>query len=104
MFPFREGLLRKKGAVLFAQIFWHIGVQKKWHKLSKLGGGVEVIWTKSKRTATFFWETFPYMAVSLIVLIWNQRLASQGHFTQAGKRVVSERQDKAVIALGSVKK
>ena len=23
-------------------------------------GGVEVIWTKSKRTATFFRETFPY--------------------------------------------
>ena len=44
-----------------AQIFWHIGVQKKWYKLSKLrGGGVEVIWTKSKRTATFFRETFPY--------------------------------------------
>ena len=44
-----------------AQIFWHIGVQKKWYKLSKLGGGgrkeggwFEVIWTKSKRTATFF--------------------------------------------------
>ena len=44
-----------------AQIFWHIGVQKKWYKLSKLGGGggVEVIWTKSKRTATFFRETVP---------------------------------------------
>ena len=29
---------------------------KKWYKLSKLGegGGFEVIWTKSKRTATFF--------------------------------------------------
>ena len=24
-----------------AQIFWHIAVQKKWHKLSKLGGGGE---------------------------------------------------------------
>ena len=23
-----------------AQIFWHIGVQKKWYKLSKLGVGV----------------------------------------------------------------
>ena len=22
-----------------AQFFWHIGVQKKWYKLSKLGGG-----------------------------------------------------------------
>ena len=22
-----------------AQIFWHIGVKKKWYKLSKLGGG-----------------------------------------------------------------
>ena len=33
---------------------------KKWYKLYKLGGGgVEVIWTKSKRTATFFRETFP---------------------------------------------
>ena len=43
-----------------AQIFLHIGVQKKLYKMSKLGGGrkgggrVEVIWTKSKRTATFF--------------------------------------------------
>ena len=44
-----------------AQIFWHIGVQKKWYKLSKLGGGggVEVIWTKSKRTATFFSGDLP---------------------------------------------
>ena len=42
--------------------FWHIGVQKKWYKLSKLGGGgVKVIWTKSKRTATFFRETVPKM-------------------------------------------
>ena len=24
-----------------AQIFWHIGVQKKWYKLSKGGGGGE---------------------------------------------------------------
>ena len=32
--------------------FWR---QEKWYKLSKLGGGgVEVIWTKSKRTVTFF--------------------------------------------------
>ena len=30
-------------------IFWHIGVQKKWYNLSKLGGGIEVIWTKSKQ-------------------------------------------------------
>ena len=37
--------------------FLHIGVQKKWYKFSKLGGGVVVIWTKSKRTVTFFWET-----------------------------------------------
>ena len=48
-----------------AQIFWYIGVQKKWYKLSKLGEGggvVEVIWTKSNRTATCFRETFPYKA------------------------------------------
>ena len=42
-----------------AKKFWHVGVKKKWYKLSKSGGGVEVIWTKSKRTATFFRETFP---------------------------------------------
>ena len=24
-----------------AQVFWHIGVQQKWYKLSKLGGGGE---------------------------------------------------------------
>ena len=50
-----------------AQIFWHIGVKKKWYKLSKLGGGggVEVIWTKSKRTATFFsLEAFPKSHIS----------------------------------------
>ena len=33
-------------------------VGKKLYRLSKWGG--EVIWTKSKRTATFFLETFPY--------------------------------------------
>ena len=45
-----------------AQIFWHIGIQKKWYKLSKLGGeggGVKVIWTKYKRTATFFGSPSP---------------------------------------------
>ena len=26
-----------------AQFFWHIGVQKKWYKLSKLGGGGRVV-------------------------------------------------------------
>ena len=43
-----------------AQFFCHIGVKKKRYKLSKLGrgGGVKVIWTKSKRTATFFREAF----------------------------------------------
>ena len=30
---------------------------KKLYKLSKLGGGGEVIWTKSKRTAVFCRET-----------------------------------------------
>ena len=44
------------------KFFWHIGVKKNWYKLSKLGegGGGEGIWTKSKRRATFFRETFPY--------------------------------------------
>ena len=37
-----------------AQIFWHIGVQKKWYKLSKLGGGgVEVIRQNSKEQLLF---------------------------------------------------
>ena len=38
---------------------------KKWNMLPKLGAGgvVEVIWTKSKRTATFFWETVPMIGV-----------------------------------------
>ena len=46
-----------------AQFFFgHIVVQKKGYKLSKLGGGgggVEVIWTKSKRTSTFFSGDLP---------------------------------------------
>ena len=47
-----------------AQYFAHIAVQKKWYKLSKLeGGGVKVIWTKSKRTATFFGK--PSLGVKL---------------------------------------
>ena len=43
-----------------AQIFWNIDVKKKWYKMLKLGegGGVEEIWTKSKRTATFFGKPF----------------------------------------------
>ena len=39
-----------------AQIFWHIGNKKEVVKVVQIRGrgGVEVIWTKSKRTATFF--------------------------------------------------
>ena len=52
-----------------ARIIWHIGVKKKWYKLSKLegdrGGRVEVIWTTSKRTATFFRETVPQLTSSI---------------------------------------
>ena len=29
----------RRGGETPAQIFWHIGVKKKWYKLSKLGGG-----------------------------------------------------------------
>ena len=46
-----------------AQIFWHIGVQKKWYKLSKLGGGGEGCWGNldkiQKSSYFFFRETFP---------------------------------------------
>ena len=39
-----------------------LALKKKWYKLSKFGGGRgEVISTKSKRTPTFFRETFPYI-------------------------------------------
>ena len=60
-----------------AKKIWHIGVKKKWYKLSKFwGGGVEVIWTKSKRTATFFSGDRPclhylltYISISLRVSV-----------------------------------
>ena len=46
-----------------AQIFWHIGVHKKWYKLSKLGEGAEG-WVrgnldKIQKNSYFFRETFP---------------------------------------------
>ena len=39
-----------------AQIFWHIGVKKKWYKLSKLGGGGGGggNWEKKKKKSYFF--------------------------------------------------
>ena len=43
-----------------AQIFWHIGVQKKWYKLSKLGGGGgRGNLDKIQKNSYFFRETFP---------------------------------------------
>ena len=54
------------------QIFWHIGIKKKWYKLSKLEGeGGGVIWTKSRRTATFFQDTFPYSEAMRVGFIWD---------------------------------
>ena len=41
-----------------AQIFWHIGVKKKWYKLSKLGGGLGNL-NKIQKNSYFFRETFP---------------------------------------------
>ena len=44
--------------------FFDTSAFKKWYKLSTLGGGgAKVIWTKSKRTATFFRETVPQSIV-----------------------------------------
>ena len=40
-----------------AQIFWHIGVQKKRYKLSKLGGGRGNLDKIQKNS--YFWETVP---------------------------------------------
>ena len=46
-----------------AQIGWHIGVQKKWYKLSKLGGrggwGGRGNLDKIKKNSYFFLEAFP---------------------------------------------
>ena len=43
-----------------AQIFWHIAVQKKWHKLSKLGGGgrsnMDKSWTDSYMMTLGSWN------------------------------------------------
>ena len=41
------------------KFFWLIGVKKKWYRLPKLGGGVEVIWKNPKEQLLFFRETFP---------------------------------------------
>ena len=49
-----------------AQICWHTGVKKSGLSCPNWGeggGAVEVIWTKSERTATFFRETFPYITI-----------------------------------------
>ena len=47
------------------QIFWHIGVQKKWYKLSKLGGGGrggkgQGNLDKIQKNSFFFRESVPY--------------------------------------------
>ena len=45
-----------------AQIFWHIGVKKKWYKLSKLGGGGgggRGNLDKIQKISNFFREAFP---------------------------------------------
>ena len=41
--------------------FWRL--KKEIEVVQTGGGGGEVIWTKSKRTATFFLETIPYSKV-----------------------------------------
>ena len=38
------------------------------------GRGVEVIWTKSKRTATFFRETFPYSKCDVSAIKQHDKL------------------------------
>ena len=59
-----------------AQFFWHIDVQKKWYKLSKLGGGGGGgIWTKSKKTATFFGR--PSLRVLKDDNVWEYPLANK---------------------------
>ena len=42
-----------------AQIFWYIGAQKKWYKLSTLGGGWGNL-DKIQKNSYFFRKAFPY--------------------------------------------
>ena len=37
-----------------AQIVWHIGIQKNWYKLSKLGGGGQGNLDKIQKNSYFF--------------------------------------------------
>ena len=39
-----------------AKIFWHIGVKKKWNKLSKLGGGGRGNLDKIQKKSDFFFR------------------------------------------------
>ena len=59
-----------EGGETHAQIFWHIGVQKKWYKLSKLegGGGCWGNLDKIQKNSYFFFvkpsprpNTFPFL-------------------------------------------
>ena len=47
-----------------AQIFWHIGVQKKWYKLSKLGGGGRGNLDKIKKKQILFSGNLPLVNVT----------------------------------------
>ena len=45
---------------LLPNFFWHIGVQQKWYKLFKFGGGGgRGNLDKVKKNSYFFRETFP---------------------------------------------
>ena len=61
-----------------AQIFWHIGIQKKWYKLSKLGGG----WggrgnlDKIQKKSYFFRETFPNKRSSALFPPWTASIVN----------------------------
>ena len=47
-----------------AQIFWHIGVQKKWYKLSKSGGGRRGNLDKIQKNSYFFLGDLPLVTFS----------------------------------------
>ena len=58
-----------------ARIFWHIGVQKKWYKLSKLGGGgrVEGNLDKIQKNSNFFIVKPSLMAPESVMICWQER-------------------------------
>ena len=69
-----------------AQIFWHTGVRKSGTSCPNYGrgGGVKVIWTKSKRTASFFGS--PSLTLTMLFTsLQGMRLQFEGSQLKCGE-------------------